>query len=74
MDAAALKTEHVHICGVAPLCYKSTGARKNNILETLAQNGTLQGANAGARVEGFETNASQNTRRSCPQLINFCLE
>jgi len=41
MDAAALKMEHVHICGVAALSDMSTGARKNDFLEKLAQNGTF---------------------------------
>jgi len=40
MDAAALKMEHVHICGVAALSKMSTWATRNNILETLAHNGT----------------------------------
>jgi len=39
MDATALKMEHVHICRDPALSDMSTGARKNDILETLAQNG-----------------------------------
>jgi len=41
MDAAALKMEHVHICGDPALSDMSTGARKTDILETLARNGTF---------------------------------
>jgi len=41
MDAAALKMEHVHICGDPALSDMSTGVRKTDILETLARNGTF---------------------------------
>jgi len=43
MDAAALKMEHAHTCGVEVLCDMSSGARKNKILEALEQNGTIFG-------------------------------
>jgi len=33
-----------------------------------------QGANVGAGVDGFEKNASQNTRRPSAQPVNVCLE
>ena len=33
-----------------------------------------RGAKACARVDGFEKNASQNTRRPSPKPVNFCLD
>jgi len=42
MDAAALKMEHAHICGAEALPDMTIVARKKNILEKLAQNGTFR--------------------------------
>ena len=57
-------------------------SRLNIVNGTTAGQGTWRcglpakffGENVGAGVDGFEKNASQNTRRPCAQPVNFCLE
>jgi len=64
MDAAALKMEHAHTCGVEALRDMSCGARKNKILETLEQNGTFC-----REPDGWDEQARQNRNQDSNSAV-----
>ena len=66
---AALKM--VHICGVAALSDRSTGARKNNNLKALAQNGTFCRQQAGWD-EQARTNRNQDSNSAMRKTTLAC--
>ena len=64
MDAAALKMEHAHTCGVEALCDMSSGARKNKILKTSEQNGTFC-----REQDGWDEQARQNRNQDSNSAV-----
>jgi len=64
MDAATLKIEHAHTCGVEALCDMSSGARKPKNLESLEQNGTFC-----REQDGWDEQARQNRNQDSNSAV-----